>query len=265
VDAKSQLRKLFRIQELAQETLAAQLVVDQAPHKIEEIEAHFRERNAEYVAIKEQFEALQQDQSIRSGELTDLEAQQEKYKDGLMEVKNQREYAAMLKEIDVVKAEIAGHEDAILKNMEALEKTKGELATHEEHIQKERVDVEKQRTGVQTAAARAAKQVAALTKERNAIETKLPDGLNRSVARLEASRQGVFLAKSENGTCLSCFVRIRPQVFQEIKASAKLHNCENCRRFLYYEPSVNPQESSAADAPSADAPSNVEAVNGGAV
>ena len=51
-----------------------------------------------------------------------------------MQVKNQREYAAMLKEIDSVKAQISDHEEAILTDMEEIEKLKVELATHEEHI-----------------------------------------------------------------------------------------------------------------------------------
>ena len=71
-----------------------------------------------------------------------------------------------------------------------------------------------------------------------------------AIRRLEASRQGVFLAKSDNGTCMSCFVRVRPQVFQEVKTASAVHTCDSCRRFLYYEPALKP----AADAAPAEAP-----------
>ena len=54
------------------------------------------------------------------------------------------------------------------------------------------------------------------------------------------TRQGIFLSKADNGTCQSCFVRIRPQVFQEIKLASKVHTCDSCRRFLYHEPTLKP-------------------------
>ena len=113
--AKQQLLSLLRIQELANEIRVARRILDEAPQKIEEIEQRFRDRNAEYVAIKDRYEELDLDQRSRSGELVTLEDSKKKFMDDLMQVKNQREYAAMLKEIDMVKAEISGHEEAILK------------------------------------------------------------------------------------------------------------------------------------------------------
>ena len=105
--AKEQLQGLLRIQALAIEIRNAQKIVESAPGRVEEIEGHFRERNAEYVAVKDRFDALETDQKSRSNELTGLEEGKQKYQDDLMKVGNQREYAAMLKEIDAVKAQIA--------------------------------------------------------------------------------------------------------------------------------------------------------------
>ena len=67
----------------------------------------------------------------------------------LMQVKNQREYAAMLNEIDTVKAQISGHEEAILRDMEEIEKLKVELADQEQHIATEREAVAKERAEVE--------------------------------------------------------------------------------------------------------------------
>ena len=65
------------------------------------------------------------------------------------------------------------------------------------------------------------------------------------------------VAKSDNGTCLSCFVRVRPQVFQEVKIAGAVHNCDSCRRFLYYELALKP----ATDQPSVDAAAEVPATD----
>lgn len=260
MDARSTLIRLVRIQDLSLAIRAAQDVADRAPGRIEEIEARFRERNAEYVALQERHDALQHDHRERSGELTVLEERRNKYTADLMNVKNQREYAAMLKEIDGVKAEIAGHDESILGALEALEQLKGQLQSFEEHIRKERDEVAEAHRTVEAEAQTARTQIEALGQERTEIERSLPEALVATVATLEARRQGVFLSRADNGTCQSCFVRVRPQKFQEIRQALAVHSCDNCRRFLYFEPAL----AAPADGPPVPRAS-VEAVNGGAV
>jgi predicted nucleic acid-binding Zn-ribbon protein len=256
--AKEQLLSLLRIQELANEIRSAQRILDEAPGRVEEIEQRFRDRNAEYVAIKDRYEELDQDQRSRSGELGTLEESKKKFMADLMQVKNQREYAAMLNEIDTVKAQISDHEEAILRDMEEIEKLTGELKTHEEHIATEREAVARERVEVEAGAEESRALIDARTKERREVEAGLPRDVTASMRRLEPRRQGIFLARAEGGTCQSCYVRVRPQVFQEIKAAVAVHSCESCKRFLYH-PSL---KASAAGPSSSE---GVEAANGGAV
>jgi predicted nucleic acid-binding Zn-ribbon protein len=259
--AKDQLVRLLRIQELADGIRKAEVVVREAPGKIEEIEGRFRERNAEYVAIKERFDALNMDQTARSGELTELEEKRKKLMDDLMQVQNQREYAAMLKEIDSVKAQIADNEDAILKDMEEIEKLTGELQTHEEHIKVEREAVERERSKVEAASSEANTLIDLQTAERESVESELPPGMVKVIRQLEQTRQGIFLTQAEKGICQCCFVRVRPQVFQEIKQATVVHTCSSCRRYLYHEPSLRPP----AQPQDQSSEAGVEAMNDGAV
>ena len=78
---------------------------------------------------------------------------------------------------------------------------------------------------------------------------------------------GQFLSKALDGICKSCHVRIRPQVFQEIRQSLQIHACSSCRRIFYHEPSLL-KAAAAVTAPSPAAPaetSNVEALDRGPV
>lgn len=258
---KEQLTTLLRIQELALDIRTTQEILESAPGKIEEIEQRFRERNAEYVAVRDRFDALEADRRERSGELDTLGESQKKLMEDLMAVKNQREYAAILKEIDTVKGQIAENEDAILTDMEEIEKLKGELANHEEHIGQEREAVARERSDVEAEESAARASIDTLLQQRAECEEKLPGEIARAVSRLEPSRQGIFLSKAENGTCLSCFVRVRPQLFQEVKQATKVHTCGSCKRFLYYEAALLPAPKAAPE----PTDGNVEAVNGGAV
>jgi hypothetical protein len=263
LDPKQQLSRLVLIQDLALEIQAARAVVDGAPARIEEIEGRFRERNAEYVAVKERYDALEKDRKVRTIELEALESSRKKFMESLMQVKNQREYSAVLKEIDAVKAEIGAHEEAILKGMEELETLKTDLDARSSHIEEERRKVAEEHARVEAEAAASAARIEEAERERAALEAELPADLIEAVRRVEEGRGGLFLAKAEKELCQSCYVRIRPQVFQEIRAASRIHNCGQCRRFLYYEPALRQE---AAAQPGQDAgTAGIETANGGPV
>jgi uncharacterized protein len=263
LEPKEQLRRLVAIQELALQVQAGRAVVEGAPSRIEEIESRFRERNAEYVAVKERYEILEKDRKDRSLELESLEAARKKFMESLMQVKNQREYSAVLKEIDSVKAQIGAHEEAILKGMEEAENLKVDLDARSSHIEQERILVGEEHARVEAEAVSATARIAEAERERARLEQELPVDLVDAVRRVEESRGGVFLARAEKELCQSCFVRVRPQVFQEIRAGSKIHNCGQCRRFLYHEAALNSGSSSQLADEGGQA--GIETANGGAV
>jgi len=270
MDAKEQILKLVRLQAVALEIRDARAVVAAAPGRIEEIENRFRERNAEYVAVKDRHDELERDNRQRNLELEALEESRKKFMDDLMQVQNQREYAAILKEIDTVKARISDHEDRVLANMGELETLREDLAARASHIEEEREKVAAETATVGAEVAAAEQVVERATGERERLEGELPDALVGTVRRVEDSRQGLFVAEVRSGTCQACFVRIRPQAFQEIKLGARLHACGSCRRFLYW-PEMVPDDgrgedsghtASTGDAPAGDA-SSASAAHGG--
>jgi predicted nucleic acid-binding Zn-ribbon protein len=263
LNAKDSLTRLLAIQNLARQIRLATEEIDNAPARVEEIEGRFRERNIEYVALKDRYDEIEGDRRARDGELAELEESRKKFMADLMQVKNQREYAAMLKEIDVVKARIAEHEDAILKEMEEAEVLQPQLQEHAEHIEKERAAVKTEHDEVDAAVAAAKQRLEDARAERARIESELPEALRASLHRIEANRNGLFMARVEDGSCQACYVRVRPQVFHEIKQAAKVHFCSQCKRILYFGPALEPppEESSESEAD----PSGVGAANGGSV
>ncbi len=263
-DVKTQLLQLLKIQELASEIQAAHAVVEGAPAKIEDAENRFRERNAEYVAIKERYDAIEADRNARTQELATLEETRKHYQDSLMQVKNQREYAAVLKEIDAAKAAIGEHEEAILASMEEVETLKTDLEARAAHIESERTIVDKERADVEAAVAAARARIEQASAARAEVEATLPTPLVENVRRVEESRKGIFIVKVERESCSACHVRLRPQVFQEIRLASKIHMCGSCRRYLFAESLLTPAPvSTPASHPGSGA--EIEAVNGGAV
>jgi predicted nucleic acid-binding Zn-ribbon protein len=56
------------------------------------------------------------------------------------------------------------------------------------------------------------------------------------------------VAEARDGVCTLCHVRLRPQVFNEIRRNAQIIQCESCGRILYFVPSPAPSAEAPGDA-----------------
>ena len=146
-----------------------------------------------------------------------------------------------------------------------LKKLEGELATHKEHIEQERESVAVESKQVEAASDQARQTIEELTAQRRELESGLSRVVLTNIRRLEDRRQGLFLSRAAEATCQSCFVRVRPQVFQEIKLATAVHSCGNCRRYLFFEPGILVAMGELAADSAAQSEGGIEAVNRGAV
>ncbi len=60
--------------------------------------------------------------------------------------------------------------------------------------------------------------------------------------RVAHGRRGIAVAEARDGLCTVCHVRLRPQMFNEVRRNDGLHQCDSCTRILYY---VGPAAGSA--------------------
>jgi hypothetical protein len=152
-----------------------------------------------------------------------------------MEVKTNKEYTAMLHEIEGVEREIRGREDLILAEMERGENLAVEIKREEETY--------KQAEERHRAAARALEersksldeQVRRLTSERDAIAATVSVGLLDLFHRVARSRAGVAVARVLDAMCQVCHVKLRLQLYADLKRNEEIVQCPACNRILYYE------------------------------
>src|SRR5205807_5364710 len=51
-------------------------------------------------------------------------------------------------------------------------------------------------------------------------------------------RNGIAVAEARDGICTICHVRLRPQVFNNIRRNDSIIQCDSCQRILYFAPSA---------------------------
>ena len=70
-------------------------------------------------------------------------------------------------------------------------------------------------------------------KERKEIEGSITADLISRYERVKKHRGGIGVAAALNEVCAICQVRIRPQVYQEIRKNDQIIACDACQRILY--------------------------------
>jgi uncharacterized protein len=229
------LEKLVRLHHAEADLKRVEAELAEVPrkkHAVEEALAHDRSR---LDAARAALEASQKARKQHEAQVQDLETKRSKYKGQLMEVKTNKEYTAMLHEIEGVEREIKGREDLILEEMEKAEGLQAAVRREESDFKAVENGATKSVGELDAAAARLGAEVAKLRGERDAVAASVPEQPRELYARI-AKQRGTAVAEARDGMCEACHVRMRVQVWGEVRHNDQLYQCESCARILYYEP-----------------------------
>jgi len=156
----------------------------------------------------------------------------------LPEIQTQKEYVAVLKEIDMAKKANKDLEEQLqgkLKEINALEQDKeekdAELAVIREKAEARGAELEQ--------LMKKNEEILEQRKStRNSLASDIPSSLLRKYQNLFRRRGGLALALARNGACLGCNMQLPPQQFNSLLRVTELQSCPHCNRLLYVEQEV---------------------------
>ena len=228
------LTRLIRLQQLETAADEARRKIADYPARTQALDARLQAARDVLGGIQARLAAAADKRRAEEKEVTGVQTRLAKYKDQLLEVKTNREYTAMLHEIETAQNDIRTREDRILEVMmesdelnASLKTSEAELKAAEKAVAAERAVLDAERTGLQA-------EIDKTTVERE----KLVGDIDRHVLAIfettAKSRKGVAVAEARDGLCTICHVRLRPQVFNEVRKNESIIQCDSCRRILYF-------------------------------
>ena len=207
----------------------------EVPRLREALEARVAGDRARLDAAREALEASRKVRKENETAVQDLEGRRSKYKGQLMDVKTNKEYTAMLHEIETVEREIRSREDVILEEMERAESLAGEVEREETAFRSVEEAARGEVAELEARGTRLEDERRRMGAEREKVAATIPEtplGLYERVAGL----RGTGMAEARDGVCMACHVKMRPQPWVELRQNEQLFQCEACNRILYYEP-----------------------------
>jgi predicted nucleic acid-binding Zn-ribbon protein len=229
------LERLIKLQHL--ETRAAEARGTIAAHPLRLADADARLNEARQIVdtarqrLKDHQESrrtLDKDVALYQGRLT-------KFKDQLAAVKTNKEYTAIQHEIATAQTDLGTVEEKVLENMMEADIIAAQLKEAETAFaaQQKIIDAEKNELTTELVA------VEKVLAEATAAKAEMLKTLDKRVVSLfdqvAKVRKGIALSMAtRDGLCSACHVRLRPQVFQQVRTNDEIIQCDSCRRILYY-------------------------------
>ncbi len=232
---KDQLKLLWELQKIDLELKAIKEEKERYPKEIKKLDEKQKIEKERVQKEREKVESLEKTRRQKEGHLN---AEQEKIKrtEGRMsEVKTNKEYQALLSEIDTMKGANSRIEEEILQVMDEIDELKKDLSKREKEMGSTLEKIEGERKKLQEKMARGEEAWNEGVERREVLSKQIESKLVKLYQTLKEKRQGVGVVSVRNETCQGCFVNVPPQLFIEVQKNNALVRCPHCNRILYWE------------------------------
>lgn len=230
--------------------------IDLEIREIETGRQQFQERlsslGASVDEIRKKVEQLteQRELSVREAKTLEGTVQAEalkvrKWEARLNEIRNQREYLALSREVEGTKRANREIEEKILELMaerEALEKQLDEL---QDRLAEEEVDYASEKAEIEKSMREAEERITAKKNRRDAVLDRVPNTLLRKYDRIRKARLGIGLVPVVDGFCKGCNMRLPPQLYNILQRGDSIEQCPSCHRIVFWQEILGDGDSEA--------------------
>lgn len=205
----------------------------------------------EHTAARAALDALEADAEAAAlarrtaeGAIADAQEKLKHFQQQVSRVRNQREYGALLSEIDQAKSQLRTLEESALAALEKVETIGRDLEGRKASFAELATRYEAELAAWEVEKPAVAAEVARLEAEVNELRAVLPKPVVAQFVRIIERYAGVAMAPIQRTErpgqaaiwhCAVCNFQIRPQVALEIRNKGAIVQCDGCRRFLYAE------------------------------
>jgi len=235
VSLKTQLSNLVDLQKIDSELYTLRYEKESKPKEISALEAAFEEKKQSLANIEKKSLDLQKQRKDIELELGTKEESIKKLQTQLYQLKTNKEYQTMLKEIGDTKADASVIEDKAIQVLEQIDKTKDEVEDEKQRLQGGEKLLNEEKKNIENRIKEIDERMAQLEAQRKQVTPGLDPKILVQYDRILLNRDGLAIVNVSNDSCQGCNLHVPPQVINLIKMYERIVICEACNRILYIE------------------------------
>ena len=230
-----QLRLLAELQQLDSRLRALEIEKRELPQQLDRYQQACRQAREDLIAAQSEMADAERQRRALEREIDTDNDRLTKAQNRLREVRTNKEYSAVLAEIDAGKQRIRTLEDQVLELMEGGEHQQAASQQCEQRLQDSARALADHERKVSEAQEALSGDIAAHNHERGKLIARVQPELY--TAYQQAAQRAGGLAVVEvmaDETCGGCYLRIRPQLISEVRKQVSLVPCPHCKRLLLW-------------------------------
>lgn len=230
---EDRLRALYELQTILSEIDRIKTIRGELPLEVSDLEDNIMGLNARIDNYSVDIDDLNAQLSAERGKIEDAKMKITKYQEQLDNVRNNREFDLLSKEIEFQNLEIELCEKHIREYSRTIENKQAEIAsTREQLADLEHILTEK-KSELDEIVSETREQEEALREKAKGVEAKIDEFTLKAFKRIRKNaRNGLGIVYVQRNACGGCFNRIPPQRQMEIKMHKKVIVCEYCGRIM---------------------------------
>jgi len=230
---------LIQLQQIDSKIRAIQRTIEDVPGKITEVESPLQDSQNVLNRIKQQYEAFEKKKREKERALEDINDKINKLKMRTGEIKTNKEYQALLKEIKAVEDARSSIEDDILSAMEDADTLGKQIKTEEQNYRANKEKVEALKKDIENEKSETEKELLKVQGIREKVIEAVDSEVYDQYFMLLEICGGLAVIEVKDEICQGCNMNIPPQLFVELKKNEEIYNCPHCRRILFYKNSTS--------------------------
>jgi hypothetical protein len=231
--AEKRLESLFKLQLIDSKIDKIRQVRGELPLEVEDLEDEVTGLETRITKIKDEVKELEGFLSDKKNLIKDALAAINKYEEQQKNVRNNREFDALSKEIEFQTLEIELAEKRMKEADEKINNKKELVAESEEKLSTRAKDLESKKKELESIIAETQKEEEELTAKSQKTEKDVDERLLKAYKRVRTNmRNGLGVVAVERDACGGCFNKIPPQRQLDIRMRKKIIVCEHCGRIL---------------------------------
>ena len=233
LSVEEKLKTLYQLQTTLSAIDEKRALRGELPLEVQDLEDEVAGLNTRIEKIQNEIEDFQQAVAQKKAEISEAQASVERYKEQLNDVKNNREYDTLTKEIEFQTLEIELCNKKICEAGTKIEERKHDLKHAEELIDDRKQALEEKKNELDEIIDETRAEEEILKEKAKELEVKIEPRLLTSFKRIRKNaRNGLGIVYVQRDACGGCFNKIPPQRQLDIKMHKKIIVCEYCGRIM---------------------------------
>lgn len=229
----NKLEALMRLQTIDSQLDEIRRVRGDLPEEVRDLEDEIAGYEVRVNKFDEEIQAINDSIAARKQAIKDSENLIRKYEDQQSNVRNNREYDAITKEIELQRLEIQIAEKKIKEGYYQIEQKNNEIAGTKQKLDERRKDLASKNGELQVIVSESEEEEKALMQEREEAVKEIEDRLLTAYKRIRLNvRNGLAVVTVKRDACGGCFNTVPPQRQSDIASHKKIIVCEHCGRIF---------------------------------